>query len=527
MQRTDSYEIRAFVGKRKTIPSQRELFIALPVMQQLTALLSYLPETSKIFLTCSVIVLLLSLVFLFRFPNNRWNYLGLFAAVALAGFGFAYIDPFLHPWDEQFHALVAKNMLDHPFHPTLMEGSRTDFDYTMWIDNNTWLHKQPLFLWQIALSLKLFGSNLIALRLPSILMHAATACLIFSMGKRYVNHFFAVLAAVLYGFSGFVLDFVSGVQGMDHNDIAFTFYVTASFWSWLKYTETRQLKWAVITGLFAGGAVLCKWLVGLIVFAGWGLVLLVIDRSRKEWKAFFYALVTTIVVVAPWQLYCLAVFPVEYKHEMAYNSLHYFHSVEQHGGPWSFYFEGMKKLYGAGEVLRFFVLIGLLIAFIKGFRKRNPAFLFAASIFLGIYLFFMGAATKLEGYVLIVAPLGFILFVLPFQELFAWIGQKTRSRLPWLVLPILLTAILFVHMNPKGVIDRHNFKTPETVQAWRNDLTKGEREIHSLRGPYRYILVKNASGAVAPALRFMTGKEIYMWKPSLEQEGVVVIDLQN
>ncbi len=496
-------------------------------MQQLTDLLSFLPESSQTFLTWSVIVLVVSLLLLFRFPKSCWNYLGLFVAVALAGFGFALIDPFLHPWDEQFHALVAKNMINHPFHPTLMEGSRTDFDYTMWIDNNTWMHKQPLFLWQIALSLKLFGTNLLALRLPSILMHAATACLVYSMGKRYLTHFFAVAAAVLYGYAGFVLDFVSGVQGMDHNDIAFTFYVTASFWSWLKYTETKQFKWAIITGLFSGGAVLCKWLVGLIVFAGWGLTILILDRSKREWKALFIALLTTILIAAPWQLYCLFAFPVEYKHEMAYNSLHYFHSVENHGGDWLFYFQGMKKLYGAGEVLRFLVLIGIVIAFVKGFRKRNKAMLFAAGVFLGIYLFFMGAATKLEGYVLIVAPIGFILFMLPLNELFNRIGRRIPFRLPWLVSPVLVLLILFVHMHPKGVIDRHNFRTPQTVNTWRNELAKGEREIRTLNGRHRYILVKNATGAIAPALRFMTGKEIYAWKPSLEKEGVAVIDLKK
>ena len=44
------------------------------------------------------------------------------------------LDPFLHNWDERFHVLVAKNMMQFPF------------NYTDWSSNNIWLHKQPLFL---------------------------------------------------------------------------------------------------------------------------------------------------------------------------------------------------------------------------------------------------------------------------------------------------------------------------------------------------------------------------------------------
>ena len=83
----------------------------------------------------------------------------------------AHIYPFLNLWDEQYHALVAKNCMSHPFRPTLYEDAVVPgHDYGNWICADIWLHKQPLFLWQIALSFKLFGVSLFALRLPSVLM---------------------------------------------------------------------------------------------------------------------------------------------------------------------------------------------------------------------------------------------------------------------------------------------------------------------------------------------------------------------
>ena len=79
-------------------------------------------------------------------------------------------EPYLHDWDERFHALVARNMMDHPFKPMLKANPVIYQDPFAWCCNHIWLHKQPLFLWQMALSMKIFGVAEWAMRLPSILM---------------------------------------------------------------------------------------------------------------------------------------------------------------------------------------------------------------------------------------------------------------------------------------------------------------------------------------------------------------------
>jgi len=495
-------------------------------MQKLSELIHYLPETSKTFFAAALVFLLISLFFLFRFPASRYNYLLLFIATALAGFGFAYIDDFLHPWDEQFHALVAKNMTEHPFRPTLLGGQRAEVHYRIWTQNDIWLHKQPLFLWQIALSLKLFGANLIALRLPSILLHAATACFVLAIGKRYLSFFFSVLAAVLFAFSGFINDFTSGAAGMDHNDVAFCFYVTGSFWAWLHYQETRSLKWAVITGLFSGGAILCKWLVGLIVYAGWGIVVTVYEtRNKQAWKHLVIAFGTTLLLALPWQLYCMTAFPKEFGYEMAYNRLHFSQALEGHGGDWLFYFQGMKQLYGAGEILRFFVLAGMIFTLVRGIRRKKQPEVFAVVVFAAVYLFFTAAATKLDGYVVIVSSFGFLFLLVPFQRLFELLSRRKKRALHWAIAPLFIFLGLFLHFNPKGMIDRHFYKAPDTKNAWIRGLNSGAEQINALAPGYRYILIKNPSEPNVPSLRFMTGKEIYPYVPELEGENVVVIDL--
>jgi len=103
----------------------------------------------------------------------------------------SFMDPFLHGWDEQFHALVAKNLMNDPFKPLLLKDPLLPYSYKNWTENHIWLHKQPLFLWQIALSFKLFGPTEFALRLPSILM--STFVIVFIYKRGAIHNCFFVL----------------------------------------------------------------------------------------------------------------------------------------------------------------------------------------------------------------------------------------------------------------------------------------------------------------------------------------------
>ena len=190
------------------------------------------------------------------------------AAIALYMLA-ANLDPFLHVWDERFHALVAKNMIDEPLTPMLYADPVVDMAYDRWDRAHIWLHKQPLFLWQIALSLKIFGINEFAVRLPSALMAALLVLLAFRMGWLYQNQRTGLLAAVLVLSNPFLFELVSGNQGIEHNDVAFLFYVSLSLWGFLEYYKSGNKKWIWAIGIFSGFAILCKWLVGLLVYLGW------------------------------------------------------------------------------------------------------------------------------------------------------------------------------------------------------------------------------------------------------------------
>ncbi|MEZ4885885.1 MAG: glycosyltransferase family 39 protein [Chitinophagales bacterium] len=104
-------------------------------------------------------------------------------------------DLYVHEWDERYHALVAKNLIQHPLTPTLYENPVLSYNYKGWTTNHVWLHKQPVALWCMALSMKVFGVNEIALRLPSILFSVLGIWLTFQIALLLFGRKVAFIAA--------------------------------------------------------------------------------------------------------------------------------------------------------------------------------------------------------------------------------------------------------------------------------------------------------------------------------------------
>ncbi|RYE17321.1 MAG: hypothetical protein EOP51_24120 [Sphingobacteriales bacterium] len=116
-----------------------------------------------------IVIATLLIVFAFRMQQKQravW-------LLVLAGFILRFYcsaDQFLHPWDERYHALVAKNFMTHWWVPTLYDNPILGYNNASWAVSHIWLHKQPLPMWLMAISMKLFGVNEMAMRLPSVIM---------------------------------------------------------------------------------------------------------------------------------------------------------------------------------------------------------------------------------------------------------------------------------------------------------------------------------------------------------------------
>jgi 4-amino-4-deoxy-L-arabinose transferase len=355
--------------------------------------------------------------------ENNFVLKPLFLGSFLLGLFYIDLDPFFNLWDEQFHALVAKNMATDLLTPKLYNNPSLPLNYKYWTANEVWLHKQPLFLWQMALSIKVFGTTTFAVRLPSVIMHSLLPILIYKIGEVVFNHRAGFYGALIFAVSSYPLELMIGKYATDHNDIAFLFYTTASFWAWFEYQKESKWYWLILIGIFSGCAVLVKWLMGLIVFIIWGIVKLSTEKKKllvtKSYVPIFISFVVSCILFIPWQIYSFSQFPIEAAHEFSYNSKHLFEVIEGHGGSWSFHFtEGVKKLYGDSYIILFVVIVAVILSIIKSKNKKYRVF-FTSLIFI-VYLFFSLVASKMVSYPIIVFPIiclfiGFLIYYLSSQ----------------------------------------------------------------------------------------------------------------
>jgi 4-amino-4-deoxy-L-arabinose transferase-like glycosyltransferase len=355
------------------------------------------------------------------------------AAAVLAGCAVTF-DDYLHIWDEAFHALVAKNLLKHPLKPTLFEFHVIHDLPPSWASDHVWLHKQPLFLWQIALSFAIFGIDEFTVRIPSAVMFVLMIPMYYRSGTLLRDRTTGFVAAsLLFGFS-YAYQLISGAFLTDQNDVAFFFYVSASIWSLLEYSRSKKWQWLVALGAFCGAAVLVKWLAGLLAIGGLGLYLILERRSViTAVRQSSIALLAAMIVFLPWQIFAATNYPDVYFREMALNSRHFFEVVESHGGDWRYHFMQFPEMYGPLWI----AMLAMIPAFIlrKSLFRNNMVIILWVLIFV-VYLFFTLAATKMPSFTLIAAMPLFLLTGLAWSHLL----EKISIR----YIGILYSSALFI-----------------------------------------------------------------------------------
>ncbi len=318
----------------------------------------------------------------------------------------AQLDPFLNLWDEQFHALVAKHMAEHPFLPTLYDRPVLPYDFKDWMRNSVWLHKPPLFLWQMALSIKLLGATEFAVRLPSVLLVTFCVPLVYRIGWLAVSERAGFFGAVLFAVAPTSLALVSGRLFTDHNDLTFLFYVTASIWAWLEYNRTRSASWAVVVGAFVGLAILTKYLVGLTAIGGWAVALAADREQRRSRRAYAHLILALLVAAAlcvPWDVYTQLAFPAEHAWERGQSHRHFWEVMEEHDGDAYFYLRLLPSLFGP---IAYLLPLGLVALLASSRFVPVGAFLFT-SLF-GVYAFYSVAATKMPAFTYVVSPVLYV-----------------------------------------------------------------------------------------------------------------------
>lgn len=439
---------------------------------------------------------------------------------------YAHLDPYLHAWDERYHALVAKNLMDDPLLPLLRAEPLVPYDDKAWCCNHIWVHKQPLFMWQMAASMAIFGVSEFAMRYPSVLMGCLMILLCFRITMLLTQHWMtSIVAALIMSTSNYHLEQVSGWIGMDHNDVAFSFYILASIWAYAEYRLKNKLFWALLVGVFCGLAMLNKWLTGLLVFLPWTLLSIYhfyIEKKVKMIVPIFLALITSFAIFLPWQVYLFHQFPELARYEMTYNQRHLTEVLEGHGGSAVFYLERFPQYFGTQLYL--LVPAGIWVAWYH--RKRfDLALNYTLSLCLLVVLFFFSivAQTKLPSYVFIIAPIGFIYIAIAINALFDLLPTLSSKT-------ALLTVVCLSSLSYLNTILKRKDNTE------RQTMIENTRIYKSLKNllPQNYHTIINANSYEDIDIMFFNdGIIAYHWWPdekyadSLAQKGVFLASMPN
>lgn len=460
-------------------------------------------------LTFGIIVMVLCFLgYYFSWKNyKKENFkLSLFLIIisGLSLYIYVSTDFFLHAWDERYHALVAKNLMNHPFIPTLYDKPIFPYDYENWPGNHIWLHKQPMPLWLMAGSMKIFGVNEIALRLPSIIMSTLSIYLTYKIGTYLFNKKTGLLASFLFSINGLIIELTGGRIATDHVDISFMFFILLSVFFSIKLAQQKSLAFSILIGLAIGAAVLTKWLVGLIVLPIWFLIILDTNQFKIKTIIFqFFLIITTVLITAlPWQIYIFNNFPLEANYESSFNLRHFTEVIEGRSGSVFYFIDKIRINYGE---LIYIPLVWFLWKTFKNFKNfKNFKKLALLVWFIVPLIIFSFAKTKMQGYLLFTAPALFIITSAFFFMLF-----ENREKHKYKVI-ITFILILFIAIPVRYGIERVKpFDKTERNPKWVLDL-KNLKKLNTQNG-----VLLNYDNPIEAM--FYTDLTVYPFTPSEEK----------
>ena len=407
---------------------------------------TYFKSIDLSILACSLIFIISSFI-LFRKDKYTASIILLTLGAFAARLFVAHLDHFLHIWDESIHALVAKNMMEHPFTPMLYVHDLFPTNDNQYIGAHIWMHKPPLFLWLMAISMKIFGVNLIGVRMPSVILSSFITPIIYRIGKLTVNERVGFYSAFLFALSCYFLKVASGYINTDHNDAVFIFFVSASFWAWIEYYYSGNKKWIYVIGILSGMAVLVKWLTGLLVYFCWGLTIL-FDKEKKEsflsYKNIFISALIAAIVFVPWQIYILLKFTQQALFAYSTYSKHFSEPLEDHAGTSFFHIDLLGEQYG--WIVPFILVLSFYLLYRK-LQGNTKAVIILISWILTPYLLFAVAKTKMPLMVLITCPVVFLSLGNLFSEIADFVLLKFKEVTATVVLVVMFLIIGFFNLN--------------------------------------------------------------------------------
>lgn len=182
----------------------------------------------------------------------------------------------------------------HVIHDTLESGDFSTFQ----LNGNNWFEKPPLHLWATMLSVKVFGENEYALRIPSILA-ALICCWLVYLIVRYQtkSEIAAGVGFLVLLFSNSFFVFARELR----LDSSVTAAILAALYFWMKGLQKEKYLFWILPMIAVG--ILCKSVIGLLAVP----IIFIYCIYYKKWswlksKYLWLGFLASLIIVAPWHI---------------------------------------------------------------------------------------------------------------------------------------------------------------------------------------------------------------------------------
>lgn len=311
---------------------------------------------------------------------------------------------YLSPWDEAFHAMVAKNLASHPLTPTLYDAPLLEYDFKDWTGNHVWLHKPPVPLWLMALSIAVAGDAETVFRIPSVVLGTLSIFLAFLLGKELFGEegrWAGTLAALFLAVNPLLIRLTAGIVPTDHIDLITSFFVQLTVLPFAVGARRGSVAVCALAGACLGLAFLSKSMPALLPLAV-ALPLFWRERRplRETSKLLLSSLLGFAVIAFPWKAYCALRWPQEFWWESRYTFMHLFNVIDGHAHPASWYIDLIPLHYGGLKAVAYAVLLVAVGWCAAVAVKRRDLKLGAVLVWALLpYLVFSATVTKLYSFV--------------------------------------------------------------------------------------------------------------------------------
>lgn len=445
------------------------------------------------------------------FINKYFKYLLLAALLYMPLFG--HLDTLaIRLWDESRLAENSVEMLrDGDFIVTHFNGSP-----------EMWNTKPPLMIWAQVLSMKCFGINDIAIRLPSAIAALLTCLVILVFSIRYLNQFWFGFMAVLVLITTDGYINIHAVRTGDYDSLL-TLFTTLSGLLFFIFTTTGKSKYLLFFFISLTLAALTKGIASLLftpaylIYAIWQRKVLEILKN----KYFYIGLASFLIIVLGYYLLREHYNP-GYIEAVLNNELggRYLKVNENHGADFMFYFNRITE-----DQLSYWYLYlpcGILIGLFSNANKINRMTGFLFLMIISFFITISSSETKLEYYSVPLFPFlamlitVFLYYIYTFLKENEWINNSLKINIIRYVFIFLIFITPYQYIFNKII---HGKDSPDDYYNYalsyfiKENGLKGEHDLNNtfiLNEGYnqQYLFYVNALNAHGVNISFKNYKEL-------------------